>query len=47
MLGKAPVGEWELALEDNDKTRGYFRDEQLGDILLVLTFSGRTPEWPA
>jgi hypothetical protein len=47
MLGKAPVGEWELALEDNEKTRGYFRDEQIGDILFVVTFSGRTPEWPA
>ena len=44
MIGKSPKGEWELSLPDTRETRGLFR--QLEDILFVLTFTGRTPEWP-
>ncbi|MBA3755777.1 MAG: hypothetical protein H0X02_05900 [Nitrosomonas sp.] len=51
MIGKSPVGEWELALPNTEEIRGRFGDEgsneDIEDILLVITYSGRTSEWPA
>jgi hypothetical protein len=41
------AGEWELALPADEVTQGLFRSGQIEDILLVITYSGRTPEWPA
>jgi len=50
MLGKSPIGEWELALPNTEEIRGRFGDEssngKFEDILFVITYSGRTPEWP-
>nr|MDQ3831145.1 hypothetical protein [Candidatus Tectomicrobia bacterium] len=46
MIGKSPFGEWELSLPDNSQIRELFAQEKLEDILLVMTFSGRTPDWP-
>jgi hypothetical protein len=46
MIGRSPIGEWELALPDNEQTRELFATEMIEDILLVITYSGRTPEWP-
>jgi hypothetical protein len=46
MIGKSPLGEWELSFPDTSQTRELFAQEQLEDILLVITFSGRTPDWP-
>ena len=46
MIGRAPVGEWELALPDSAEVRSRFRDEEIEDILLVITFGGMTPAWP-
>lgn len=46
MLGKAPFGEWELALPDMPEIRNYFKNDEIEDILFVITYSGRTPEWP-
>jgi hypothetical protein len=46
MIGRSPVGEWELALPDNEQIRELFATDQIEDILLVITYSGRTPEWP-
>ena len=46
MLGKVPVGEWELALPDNSEMKNRFKEEQIEDILFVITYSGRTPPWP-
>ena len=43
---KPPIGEWELALPTDDTTRNLFRNEKIEDILFVITYSGRTPEWP-
>lgn len=43
---KSPVGEWELALPTDDATKQLFRNEEIADILFVITYSGRTPEWP-
>ena len=46
MIGKAPVGQWELALPDIPEIRNLFKAEEIEDILFVLTYTGRTPEWP-
>jgi hypothetical protein len=46
MIGKTPIGEWELALPDTEEMRNRFKDEQIDDMLLVITYSGRTPAWP-
>jgi hypothetical protein len=42
-----PIGAWELALPTDDTTKNLFRNEAMEDILFVITYSGRTPEWPA
>ncbi len=53
MKGKAPAGEWELSFKfDEDpvkekEIRDRFRNEEIDDILLVITYGGRTPAWPA
>jgi hypothetical protein len=44
---KLPIGEWELALPTDETTKNFFRNEEIEDILFVITYSGRTPEWPA
>jgi hypothetical protein len=46
MIGKSPVGEWTLALADTTQTRSYFDNDEIEDILLVITYGGRTPPWP-
>jgi hypothetical protein len=46
MIGKSPFGEWELSFPDTSQTRELFAQEQLEDILLIITFSGHTPDWP-
>ena len=42
-----PIGEWELALPTDETIKNSFRNEEIDDILFVITYSGRTPEWPA
>jgi len=44
---KLPIGEWELALPTDETIKNIFRNEEIEDILFVITYSGRTPEWPA
>jgi hypothetical protein len=46
MIGKSPVGEWELTLPNTEEVKKRFQDEEIDDILIVITYSGRTPEWP-
>jgi hypothetical protein len=46
MLGKSPVGDWELALPNNEGMKNRFMNEQIEDILFVITFKGRIPAWP-
>ncbi len=46
MLGRKPIGDWELALPDSEEVRRRFEDEEIEDILLVLTYRARTPDWP-
>jgi hypothetical protein len=45
--GKSPFGEWELALPDTEEIRNRFKNEDIEDLLFVLTYTGRTPAWPA
>lgn len=47
LVGKSPVGEWELSLPNLEEVRRRFRNGELDDILLVISYAGRTPEWPA
>jgi hypothetical protein len=42
----SPGGEWELALQDSEEVRGWFKDGKINDILLVITYGGHTPAWP-
>jgi hypothetical protein len=46
MIGKSPVGEWELALPNNEEVKNRFKNDEITDILFVITYSGRTPAWP-
>jgi hypothetical protein len=46
MIGKSPVGEWELALPNTAEMKSHFKDEEIEDILFVITYSGHTPAWP-
>jgi len=47
VIGKSPVGEWELALPNTEQMRNRFKNEEISDILLVITYGGRLPQWPA
>jgi hypothetical protein len=46
LIGKAPVGAWELTLPNTEEMRNRFKDNEIDDILLVVTYAGRTPAWP-
>jgi hypothetical protein len=46
MLGKAPFGTWELSLPNTNEIKQRFSDDQIEDILFVLTYEGRTSDWP-
>lgn len=46
LTGNSPVGEWELALPDTPEVRAHFENEEIEDVLFVVTYSGRTPAWP-
>jgi hypothetical protein len=47
LRGKAPFGEWELALPNTPPMRARFRQGEIEDILMVVTYAGRTPAWPS
>jgi hypothetical protein len=56
MIGKAPFGRWTMRLPAHDQAvRELFSEsksnaskppDRIADILLVITYAGRTPEWP-
>ncbi len=46
LIGKSPIGEWTLTLEDTQDTRQLFEEEQIEDILFVITFGGESAGWP-
>jgi hypothetical protein len=37
MLGPLPVGTWTLALPDTAEVRNQFKDDQIEDILFIIT----------
>jgi hypothetical protein len=47
MIGQPPVGDWELSLPNTAAVRKLFADEEIDDIVLVVTCAGRLPPWPA
>ena len=46
MIGAQPIGVWELALPDTPETRARFVNEEIEEILFVITYGGTTPDWP-
>jgi hypothetical protein len=46
MSPRSPMGEWELALPDTEEVRNRFKNDQVDDILLVITYAAETPAWP-
>ncbi len=38
--------QWELALPNTPEVRAHFQDEEIEDLLFVVTYQGRTLEWP-
>lgn len=47
LIGRNPVGEWRLQLEDTEPLRKALREGLIQDLVLVLTIDGITPAWPA
>ncbi len=47
LQGKKPFGRWELALPDTPEVRAHFENEEIEEILFVITYQGRTADWPA
>ncbi|HST21597.1 MAG TPA: neuraminidase-like domain-containing protein [Blastocatellia bacterium] len=43
LIGKTPTGQWELALPNTEEMKKRFKDEEIENILLVLSYSGQTP----
>ena len=46
ILGQGVAGNWTLALPNTAATAAVFTNEQIQDILFVITYSGNTPAWP-
>jgi hypothetical protein len=44
-IGKSPLGEWELALPPTDEIRAHFTQEDIKDILFVITYRADSPPW--
>jgi len=47
MVGKPPFGKWELTFSNTQEIKNRFKNDEIEDILFVVTYTGRTPEWPA
>ena len=45
LQGLRPFGTWELALQDTPAMTAQFRSGQFENILLVITYGARTPDW--
>lgn len=43
---QSPIGDWKLALPVTDQVTRWFQEDLIQDILLVITHSGRQPDWP-
>ena len=47
MIGRKPIGVWELELPDTPEMRQRFANEEIDNILFVITYGGRTADWPS
>jgi hypothetical protein len=47
LLGKTPVGFWEFTLPNDQQTKNRLENGEIENVLLAITYAGRTPEWPA
>jgi hypothetical protein len=46
MIGKPSAGTWELTLPNTTEIRNHLQNEEITDILFVITYQGATPSWP-
>ncbi|SHF57162.1 hypothetical protein SAMN05443144_11061 [Fodinibius roseus] len=44
--GIPPTGTWELALPNTTEVKDRFQNEEVEDILFVISYEGQTPAWP-
>jgi hypothetical protein len=42
IIGKSPIGTWELTLTAFNEL---FQKNQIQDIIMVITYSGKNPPW--
>jgi hypothetical protein len=47
ILGGGVAGNWTLTLPNTAATAAIFQNEQIQDILFVITYKGNTPPWPS
>jgi hypothetical protein len=47
LLGKTPVGHWQFTLPNDQQTKNGLESGEIENVLLAVTYAGRTPEWPA
>jgi hypothetical protein len=46
LLGQSVEGNWTLTLPNTSGTASVFQDEQIRDILFVISYNANTPAWP-
>lgn len=46
MLNQSPNGTWRLAFPETTTMRNLLDSEAIADLAFVVTYTGRTPEWP-
>jgi hypothetical protein len=46
MRDATPFGTWQLTLPNTEQVSQWFKDGNVNDILLIITYTGRLPEWP-
>jgi hypothetical protein len=47
ICNQVPEGTWRLVLPNTQEVKDLFNNEEIEDILFVITYSGTMPEWPA
>jgi hypothetical protein len=47
MIGLTPFGDWELDLTGDQTVRGHLQNEEIEDVLFVVTYSGYPLPWPS
>jgi hypothetical protein len=47
LLGSDPTGNWRITLPNTEETKGHFQKGDVGDLLFVVTYTGKLPAWPA